>query len=388
MAPTEAKQSAPAAWKSLVAGATAGAVEGFTTYPFEYAKTMMQFGPSANAKAALSSAKQERNPLRLLYHTVTTKGVSSIYVGCSSLVAGTAAKAAVRFVAFDSIKSTLVDENGKISGGRAVLAGLGAGVCESLLAVTPFETVKTALIEDGRRRHRQYRGLVHGSMSLVKERGIGGIYRGATAVTLRQGANSGVRMGSYSWLKGLYVFYLCFHVGLTRSLGVAQSRQEDPSKSLSSQMTFGIGVIAGIITVYTTMPFDTVKTRMQSLQAKGQYKSTLDCAIKIATTEGIGAFWSGSTARLGRLMVRWNAHLYIPYPSSLFFSSAVVLYSHCTRGLWTSYGHDDANSALRRTKDSLWKLSQTFSSVCPLGKSSMYINRFPTAECYVVHYYH
>lgn len=69
-------------------------------------------------------------------------------------------------------------------------------------------------------------------------------------------------------------------------------------------MTFGIGVIAGIITVYTTMPFDTVKTRMQSLQAKSQYKSTFDCAAKIAKYEGIRAFWSGSTARLGRLMVR------------------------------------------------------------------------------------
>lgn len=72
-------------------------------------------------------------------------------------------------------------------------------------------------------------------------------------------------------------------------------------------MTFGIGVIAGIITVYTTMPFDTVKTRMQSLQAKAQYKSTFDCAAKIARNEGIRAFWSGSTARLGRLMVRQNA---------------------------------------------------------------------------------
>lgn len=202
MAPTEVKHSAPAAWKSLLAGATAGAVEGFATYPFEYAKTMMQFAPSANAGAALSSAKQERNPLRLIYHTAKTKGVSSLYVGCSSLVAGTAVKAAVRFVAFDGIKSTLVDEKGRISGGRAVLAGMGAGVCESLLAVTPFETVKTALIEDGRRAQRQYKGLVHGSISLVKERGVGGIYRGATAVTIRQAANSGVRMGSYSWLKG------------------------------------------------------------------------------------------------------------------------------------------------------------------------------------------
>ena len=32
---------------------------------------------------------------------------------------------------------------------------------------------------------------------------MGGIYQGAAAVTLRQGANSGVRLGTYSWLRGM-----------------------------------------------------------------------------------------------------------------------------------------------------------------------------------------
>lgn len=49
------------------------------------------------------------------------------------------------FVAFDQFKSLLVDENGKLSGPRTVLAGFGAGVTESLLAVTPTESIKTTL---------------------------------------------------------------------------------------------------------------------------------------------------------------------------------------------------------------------------------------------------
>jgi solute carrier family 25 citrate transporter 1 len=222
---TNSKPAAPAAWKSLLAGATAGAVEGFATYPLEFAKTMMQFAPSSVAslssptkgpavaskgspKASLPpgdvlfQAQQTKNPLRLIYLTAQARGVSAVYVGCTSLVAGTAVKAAVRFVAFDGIKSLLVDENGKLSPARGVAAGMGAGVCESLLAVTPFDTIKTALIEDGKRAQPRYRSLVHGSILLVKERGLDGVYRGVTAVTLRQGANSAVRMGTYSWLKG------------------------------------------------------------------------------------------------------------------------------------------------------------------------------------------
>ena len=49
------------------------------------------------------------------------------------------------FVAFDWLKSLLQDENGHISGPRTVVAGFGAGFTESLLAVTPFESIKTQL---------------------------------------------------------------------------------------------------------------------------------------------------------------------------------------------------------------------------------------------------
>ena len=48
-------------------------------------------------------------------------------------------------MAFDQYKALLQDSNGKISGPRTVIAGFGAGVTESLLAVTPFESNKTTL---------------------------------------------------------------------------------------------------------------------------------------------------------------------------------------------------------------------------------------------------
>ena len=48
-------------------------------------------------------------------------------------------------MAFDQYKALLQDANGKISGPRTVIAGFGAGVTESLLAVTPFESIKTTL---------------------------------------------------------------------------------------------------------------------------------------------------------------------------------------------------------------------------------------------------
>ena len=46
---------------------------------------------------------------------------------------------------FDQIKAILQDADGKLSAPRTVVAGLGAGGFESVLAVTPFESIKTTL---------------------------------------------------------------------------------------------------------------------------------------------------------------------------------------------------------------------------------------------------
>lgn len=51
----------------------------------------------------------------------------------------------IGFVAFDQYKRLLADADGKVSGPRAAVAGFAAGVTESLLAVTPTESIKTQL---------------------------------------------------------------------------------------------------------------------------------------------------------------------------------------------------------------------------------------------------
>lgn len=72
-----------------------------------------------------------------------------------SLLLGTccpSTKMVLGFVAFDTYKALLQDEFGKISGPRTVIAGFGAGITESLFAVTPFESIKTTLCVSARTR--------------------------------------------------------------------------------------------------------------------------------------------------------------------------------------------------------------------------------------------
>jgi hypothetical protein len=73
------------------------------------------------------------------------KYVSAAYAQRRHCYRGKLTGRPVGFVAFDQYKALLQDANGKISGPRTVIAGFGAGVTESLLAVTPFESIKTTL---------------------------------------------------------------------------------------------------------------------------------------------------------------------------------------------------------------------------------------------------
>ncbi|KAF7374978.1 Mitochondrial tricarboxylate transporter [Mycena sanguinolenta] len=258
---------------SIIAGSTAGAIEAFVTYPTEFVKTRSQFG-----------GKKER-PLTIIRETLKTKGVVGLYSGCTALIAGNAVKAGVRFLSYDYFKSLLADSEGKVSAPRSLLAGLGAGMTEAVFAVTPSETIKTKLIDDAKRPNPQYRGLIHGTASIVRQEGLQGIYRGLFPVMMRQGANSAVRFTTYSTLKQ-------FVQGAAR-----------PGQTLPAPITFGIGAIAGLVTVYTTMPLDVIKTRMQSLEARAQYRNSFHCAYRIFTEEGILRFWTGTTPRLTRLVL-------------------------------------------------------------------------------------
>jgi solute carrier family 25 (mitochondrial citrate transporter), member 1 len=215
-----------------------------------------------------------------------TQGYASLYTGCGAFLLGNTVKASVRFLGFDSIKNMLADENGKLTRTRGAIAGLGAGVLESVIAVTPFETIKTAMIDDKQTANPRYQGLIKGTSQLIRDKGISGIYKGLVPVTMRQAANQAVRLGSYNAMKTF-----------------VQSHKADTNAPLSSIETFGVGAVAGIITVYTTMPIDTVKTRMQSLESKNMYSGTFDCFYKVFKHEGVLTFWKGATPRLGRLIL-------------------------------------------------------------------------------------
>ncbi|EOA87861.1 uncharacterized protein SETTUDRAFT_160780 [Exserohilum turcica Et28A] len=268
-APPANRKKTPTAIVSLFSGAVAGGVEATATYPFEFAKTRAQLQVGASGS---------KNPFTVLAQVAKTNGFGAIYTGCSTLIVGTAFKAGVRFLSFDSIRNRLADERGVLSPARGLLAGMLAGAVESIVAVTPTERVKTALIDNAKSGGERYRGGLHASRVIVQTHGIAGLYRGLVSTTAKQSATSAVRMGSYNVLKEF------------------ARRKNLPQNSAA---TFGMGAVAGVITVYATQPFDTIKTQAQSAQGA----STKEAFRSVLRKGGVRGFWSGSTMRLGRLVL-------------------------------------------------------------------------------------
>ncbi|KAL3434575.1 mitochondrial carrier domain-containing protein [Aspergillus tetrazonus] len=272
------KNSSPSPWQSILAGAAAGGFESLLTYPTEYLKTRQQLQATA--------AGVRVSPWRLLTTTIRQHGLSHMYTGSAAFCVSNASKSGVRFFTFETARQLMPTDSSRRSTAWGNMgAGMIAGAAESILVVTPGETLKTKIIDD-QAGAKRYTSATHAIRSVIATEGVAGLYRGVVPVTLKQSANAMVRFTSYN-------FFL-------RHLR-AMSGPDSNNSVIGA--TVVAGALAGVVTVYATMPFDTLKTRLQALDARQRYSGTLDCLKSIASSEGFSVLWRGTTPRLTRLSI-------------------------------------------------------------------------------------
>ncbi|CAG7921767.1 unnamed protein product [Penicillium olsonii] len=263
------KQVSP--WQSILAGGAAGGFESMITYPTEYLKTRQQ----------LFKGTPRPSLIKLLTTTIKDHGIRTFYTGSGAFCISNASKSAIRFFTFDSVRKSMpVDASGKVTPVGNMCAGMMAGVAEAVAVVTPGETIKTKMIDD-RAGPRLYRSTGHGIVSIVARDGLAGIYRGVVPVTLKQSANAMVRFTNYNMLLGWM----------------------EKVSSRKSVNTIVAGAMAGVVTVYATMPFDSIKTRLQAVDGHQRYRGSFDCLRSVVSQESVSALWRGTTPRLVRLSV-------------------------------------------------------------------------------------
>ena len=256
---------------SLGAGCIAGGIEAIAVWPMEYMKTQLQL----QTKTASGGKPPPFNGvISGIRYTIATTGFFSLYKGLDVTLAFSIPKAGIRFGSNAYFKDLVRSPDGTLTSVAQFMAGVGAGVTEAILAVTPMETIKTKLIQSNT-------NIITGVRMILAESGFAGLYQGLFATILKQSTNQGFRFMAFNKYKD----YM----------------SNDGQRKLKPLENLLGGMFAGCFSTICNNPFDVVKTQMQGLNAS-QYKGTVDCFVQMLTKEGPLSFYRGVLARMGRVV--------------------------------------------------------------------------------------
>lgn len=171
---------------------------------------------------------------------------------------------------------------------------------ESILVVTPGEALKTKIIHDSAAGGRRFgnRGLIGATAVVVREEGVRALWSGLVPMLCKQGTNSAVRFTTFSMMQEKVINRwprLEGNIGCTWILGALSGVITVYGPSPVSDSTFADG------NRYASMPFDNAKTKLQSFDAR--YTGMMDYAAQTIRSDGLRAFWKGTSPRLVRLTV-------------------------------------------------------------------------------------
>ncbi|KAG9028301.1 mitochondrial aspartate-glutamate transporter agc1 [Tulasnella sp. JGI-2019a] len=281
-------------------GGIAGGIGASVVYPIDLVKTRMQ-----NQRSTVVGQLLYKNSLDCVKKVFRNEGALGFYRGLGPQLLGVAPEKAIKLTVNDMVRGRAMDpETGRISLIWEIIAGGTAGGCQ-VVFTNPLEIVKIRLQIQG--EAAKVEGAVpRGAMHIVRQLGLVGLYKGASACLLRDIPFSAIYFPAYAHLK-------------KNVFGDGYN-----GKKLSFTELLSSAAIAGIPASYLATPADVVKTRLQVEARKGQsnYAGLTDAFVKIYREEGFKAFFKGGPARVIRSSPQFGFTLvayeylqnYLPYP--------------------------------------------------------------------------
>lgn len=149
------------------------------------------------------------------------------------------------------------------------IAGSAGGVAGMVIEY-PFDTVKVLLQAHGDR----YKSYTHCVVSLYKQDGVMGFYRGVAARTFASGLDHAFVLGFYKYTLRLY-----------------GADVDQPNNMEIVLAGFGSGIASALC----LSPFELVKCLMQAddQASSRMYRNSLDCTIKIVKRNGLLGLYKG-----------------------------------------------------------------------------------------------
>eukprot|EP00986_Skeletonema_menzelii_P014177 scaffold9063_cov126-Skeletonema_menzelii.AAC.1 len=261
---------------------------------------------------------------------IQREGPMALYKGLTAVYTGIVPKMAIRFVSFEYYRDVLGGWNNRFnlpssSSSTAAgtiptastaatsippqvtfFAGLLSGLTEAILVVTPAEVCKIrmqsqyhSLMDPTQNTRMKYKNVVQTAALVVKEEGVGALYKGVVPTMLRQGCNQAVNFTAYNWSKKRVLAW-------KRERAMADGGSGGGEITLDHWQSLLLGGLSGGMGPLVNNPLDVVKTRMQKQVIRPgtepKYKSLIQSCVVIAKEEGTLALWKGITPRLMRIM--------------------------------------------------------------------------------------
>ncbi|KAI3406045.2 AGC1 [Candida oxycetoniae] len=267
---------------SFFLGSIAGCIGATAVYPIDLVKTRMQ---------AQKHKAHYNNSLDCFKKILRAEGFKGLYSGLGAQLVGVAPEKAIKLTVNDLVRKIGTQDNGQITMNWEILAGSSAGACQ-VIFTNPLEIVKIRLQMQGNTKNLSKPGEIpikHLTASqIVRQLGIKGLYKGASACLLRDVPFSAIYFPTYANLKK-YMFGF-------------DPNDDTKKQKLSSWQLLVAGALAGAPSAFFTTPADVIKTRLQVAGKKNdiKYRGIIDCGASILRTEGLSAFFKGSLARVFR----------------------------------------------------------------------------------------
>lgn len=271
------RQVAESAYSFLL-GSVAGAFGAFMVYPIDLVKTRLQ-----NQRGADPGQRLYKNSVDCFRKVIANEGFRGLYSGVLPQLVGVAPEKAIKLTVNDIVRGALTDKkSGQVPLPYELLAGGTAGACQ-VVFTNPLEIVKIRLQVQGEVVKTTEGAQKRSAMWIVRNLGLKGLYKGASACLLRDVPFSAIYFPTYSHLK-------------------KDLFGESPTKKLGVVQLLTAGAIAGMPAAYLTTPCDVIKTRLQVEARKGDtsYTGLRHAAQTILKEEGFKAFFKGGPARILR----------------------------------------------------------------------------------------
>ncbi|KAF7550915.1 hypothetical protein G7046_g7863 [Stylonectria norvegica] len=258
-------------------GSMAGAFGAFMVYPIDLVKTRLQ-----NQRSAQPGHRLYKNSIDCFQKVVKNEGFRGLYSGVLPQLVGVAPEKAIKLTVNDLVRKYMTNDQGHIGLGAEILAGGTAGGCQ-VVFTNPLEIVKIRLQIQGEVAKTLEGTPKRSAMWIVRNLGLVGLYKGASACLLRDVPFSMIYFPTYSHLK-------------------KDMFGESPTHKLGVLQLLTAGAIAGMPAAYLTTPCDVIKTRLQVEARKGEatYNGLRHAAKTIWAEEGFRAFFKGGPARIFR----------------------------------------------------------------------------------------